>query len=431
MTQRAWRLLQLYIFAMLAVLACSPATAREQDTLVLSMPEAEKIFLQNNLTLLAAKYNVDANMALIKQARLWDNPVISTDQNIYDRQGGFFKHDQTNGQIYVQLMQLIKTAGKRNKLAALANDNTTLAAGTLEDLLRTLRYTLLGDMLEIEHQLKIRRVYMGEISELQILAEGMDKQLQSGNISVKDNIRIKALLFSLQNELVNVDAALMPLQSEVKLLLNKSDSSFIMPSFTYYLPDLINKELPARQALLDIASANRPDAKIAHAQLAYARDNFTYQKALAKPDISIGSEYDQHSSYAPDYVGLAIGFPLNIFNRNQGNISSAKFGIQQQQVLLDAQGAKIENDISAVITKVKYYQRVNNLQQLDFAQQYEAVFQNMLQSYRQRQVSLLEFIDFADAYKDTRLKILEQHTALIKALAELNYESGRDVISLK
>ncbi len=58
------------------------------------------------------------------------------------------------------------------------------------------------------------------------------------------------------------------------------------------------------------------------------------------------------------------------------------------------------------------------------------VFQNMLKSYQQRQVSLLEFIDFADAYKDTRLKILEQHTNLIKALVELNYQTGKDVISL-
>ncbi len=42
---------------------------------------------------------------------------------------------------------------------------------------------------------------MPKSTELQTLVTGMDEQLQSGNISVKDNIRIKALLFSLQNEL--------------------------------------------------------------------------------------------------------------------------------------------------------------------------------------------------------------------------------------
>ena len=70
------------------------------------------------------------------------------------------------------------------------------------------------------------------------------------------------------------------------------------------------------------------------------------------------------------------------------------------------------------------------MQQLDFSRQYDNLFENMLKSYQQRQVSLLEFIDFADAYRDTKLKILDQHTALIKALAELNYQAGKDVINL-
>lgn len=402
----------------------------QDDTLRITIAESENIFLQNNLSILAAKYNIDANKALIRQAKFWDNPVISTDQNIYDSHGGFFKHDQTNGQVYVQVMQLIRTAGKRNKLAQLAEDNTTISTGQFDDLLRTLRYALVSDLYEIEHQLKIKRVYNAEINELQTLVTGMDEQLKSGNISVKDDIRIKALLFGLQNELINVDAQLMPLQSEVKLLLRKSDSSFILPLFNYYLPDLIKKEIPSKQELVQIAEDNRPDIKIARSQLDYANHNFTYQKALAKPDISVGTEYDQRSSYAPNYVGLAISFPLNVLNRNQGNITSAQFNIKQQQALYDGQISKIDNDISSAVAKIKFYQRVNNLQQLDFAQQYESVFQNMLKSYRQRQVSLLEFIDFADAYKDTMLKLLEQHTNLIKSLIELNYQAGKDVISL-
>lgn len=409
------------------MIQCINATA-QADTLRVTVAESENIFLQNNLSLLAAKYNIDANRALIRQAKLWDNPFISTDQNIYDQQGGFFKHDQTNGQVYVQVMQLIKTAGKRNKLAQLAMDNTTISIEQFDDLLRTLRYTLLSDLYEIEHQLKIRRVYNTETNELKTLVTGMDAQLRSGNISIKDNIRIKALLFSLQNDLVNIDAQLLPLQSEVKLLLRRNDSSFILPVFQYYLPNLIKKEIPTKQELLQIAMDNRPDAKIAKSELDFQNHNLIYQKALAKPDISVGTEYDQRSSYAPDYVGLAISFPLNILNRNKGNITSAQFNIKQQQAVYDGTIQKIENDITASIEKIKFYQKVNNLEQLDFAQQYDSVFQNMLKSYEQRQVSLLEFIDFADAYKDTKLKLLEQHTSLIKAFTELNYQAGIDVI---
>lgn len=428
MNLRSW--LALCVLALVMPAFKSFANPPKGDTTKITIPESEKIFLQNNLSVLAARYNIDASKALIRQAKYWDNPVISTDQNIYDSYGGFLKHDNTNGQVYVQAMELIRTAGKRNKLAKLAEDNAILTTEQFDDLLRTLRYTLVSDLYEIQHQIKIKLVYNSEINELQTLVKGMDEQLQYGNISVKDDIRIKALLFSLQNELVNVDAQLFPLESEVKLLLQNKDSAFILPESSYYLPDLINKKLPSKQELIQIAEATRPDVKIAQSQVDYANHNFTYQKALAKSDINVGSEYDQRSSYAPNYVGLAISFPLNIFNRNQGNIASAQFNIKQQQALYEVEVSRIENDISSALAKVKFYQQVNNLQQLDFAKQYDTVFQNMLKSYRQRQVSLLEFIDFADAYKDTKLKLLEQHTGLIKAFADLNYMAGKDVISL-
>ncbi len=430
MTQSAWYRLRLLLIALAVAFNFCCANVYAQDTLSITIQDAEKTFLVNNFSLLAAKYNIDANHALIRQARLWDNPVLSTDQNIYDQQGGFLTHNSNSGQVYIQVMQLIKTAGKRNKLAQLAEDNTTISSEQFDDLLRTLRYALISDLFEIDHQLKLKRVYDLEISQLQKLVTGMEAELKAGNVSVKDNMRVKALLFSLQNELVTIEANSIPVESELKLLLKNNDSVFIKPKMNYYLPDVIKTELPLRQQLIDSALQNRPDAKIAKSQLDYQLDNLTYQKALTSPDITVGTEYDQHSSYAPNYIGLAVSLPLNVFNKNQGNISSAKFTIKQQQALLEGQNAKIVNDVSTAYNKIKFYQQVNNLQQLEFSQQYDKLFQNMLNSYQQRQVSLLEFIDFTDAYKDSKLKLLDQHTALIRSMLELNYQVDKDVIPI-
>lgn len=400
------------------------------DTVQLSFPEAEKIFLQNNLSLLAGKYNVDINKALVQQAKLWDNPVLTTDQNIYDKQGGFFTHNNETGTFYVQVMQLIKTAGKRNKAVQIALDNTTISQQQFEDLLRILRYLLQNDLLEINHLLKIKKVYEKEVEEVNKLIKGMDLQLQVGNISVKDNLRIKALLFSLQNELVTADAQLIPLQSEIKLLLNNNETKFIVPNIGYKFGDLTTATIPARDSLLPYALANRPDAKIAQTSVLLQNHNLIYQKALAKADISVGAEFDQRSSYAPNYIGLAIALPLNIFNRNQGNIDAAKIVVKQQQAIADETYAKIKNDIVGAVTKFDFYQGVNNRRQLDFSQQYDALFANMLKSYEQRQMSLLEFIDFMDAYKDNKLKLVEQHNGLVRAIQDLNFAAGTDIIKL-
>ena len=420
----------LFIYILLSFATRSVFAQNNADTLYLSTQEAEKIFLQNNLSLLAAKYNIDANKALVRQAKLWDNPVLNTDQNIYDKEGGFFSHNQTTGTFFIQVQQLIRTAGKRDKAAQLALDNTTISQAQLDDLLRTLRYILHNDLLEVNHLLKIKKVYTREINELEKLIKGMDLQLQIGNVSLKDNLRIKALLFGLQNELVNADAQLIPLQSEIKLLLNNNEPKFIAPLFQYKFSDLTTAILPTTDTLQSLASINRPDARIAATALDFQKHNLIYQKALAKPDVTVGTEFDQRSSYAPNYFGLAVSLPLNIFNKNQGNIAAAKFNINQQQALTTQTGAKIKNDVTTAVTKFSFYQSVNNRQQLEFSNQYDTLFTNVLQSYEQRKIGLLEFIDFIDAYKDTKLKMIEQHNGLLHATEEVNYSVGSDIIKL-
>jgi cobalt-zinc-cadmium efflux system outer membrane protein len=399
------------------------------DTFQLSLPEAEKIFLQKNLLLLAAKYNIDANQALIQQAKLWDNPVLNTDQNIYD--GKFFRHDADNGQVYIQVMQLIRTAGKRSKLAQLATDNITLAKEQFDDVMRSLRYTLRNDLLEINHQLKLKKVYDGEIAELVHLIAGMDEELKAGNIALKDNMRLKALLFNLQNELVNIQSAIMPVENELKLLLQSTDSTFYAPQLTYKFGELTTVAIPVTDTLVQAAMQNRPDAKMAQTAVDFQTHNLVYQKALAKPDVSVGTEFDQRNSYNTNYFGLAVSLPLNIFNKNQGNIKAAQFSIKQQQTQLDFSVSKIKSEVTAAINKFKYFQQVNNLQQLDFSKKYDDLFTNMLKSYQARQISLLELIDFIDAYKDTKLKLVEQHNSLVKSIEDINYTTNTTVIPVQ
>lgn len=399
------------------------------DTLRLSIPEAEKIFLQKNFELLAAKFNIDANKALIQQARLWDNPILNTDQNIYD--GKFFRHNDNYGQVFIQVQQLIRTAGKRSKLAQLATDNTNLSSAQFEEILRNLRYTLHADLLETEHLLKIDRLYANEIAEVSKLVKGMDAVYKLGDISLKDNMRLKALLFSLQNEQVNIQSQLFPVQTELNLLLQSGDSSFIKPVFAYNLPDIINASLPPLDSLVNNAMSLRPDEKIAKTALTLQQHNLIYQKALAKPDLSVGPEFDQRNSYAPNYVGLSISLPLNIFNRNQGNIKSAEFTIKSQEQLTSQAGSRVRSEVTSSFQKVKYLQSINNKDQLAFATDYETLFQNMVKSYVNRQISLLDFTDFLDAYKDTRIKLVEQHINLVKACNDLNYAVNETVTPIQ
>ena len=62
-------------------------------------------------------------------------------------------------------------------------------------------------------------------------------------------------------------------------------------------------------------------------------------------------------------------------------------------------------------------------------ERYNQLMKNMVQTYRERQVGLVEFIDFFDAYKEAATKQLQQQAALVNAAEELNYTTGTTIIT--
>ena len=108
---------KLTLYFVMLFLASSGFAQKPQDTLPLRLNDAERIFLDSNYQLLAQKYNIDAQKALIIQARLWPNPNLSISRGpvipIYDPNSqyphsNFFFHSENS----VGLSQLILLAGK-------------------------------------------------------------------------------------------------------------------------------------------------------------------------------------------------------------------------------------------------------------------------------------------------------------------------------
>ena len=62
----------------------SCASSHAQDTIHITLPEAENLFREKNLFLLAAKYNIDIGKAQLIQAKLYNNPGLSFSGNLYN-----------------------------------------------------------------------------------------------------------------------------------------------------------------------------------------------------------------------------------------------------------------------------------------------------------------------------------------------------------
>lgn len=64
----------------------------------LSLKESEQRFSEHNLEVIAERYNIDIAEAQVVQAKLFENPVVSLEQNVYNRLNGhYFEFRKTRG----------------------------------------------------------------------------------------------------------------------------------------------------------------------------------------------------------------------------------------------------------------------------------------------------------------------------------------------
>ena len=410
---------------------CSSTQAQKMnaDTLSLTLQQAEKLFLDSNLVLLASNFNVDAQKALIQQAKLWDNPILNTDQ-VIAAGGKFFPYGKNpdgsySGQYFIQLQQLIKTAGKRNKLINLATTNARLSELQLQDVLRNLRYQLRTDYYNVIQQLGTKTIYESQLQQLNKLLYGMQAQLDAGNIAQKDYLRVQGLVIALQQDMSDLNKAIADNQSELKTLLQIKNEIFIKPS------DSINTDIQFAttvDVLTESAKQNNPSYRLQQTQTVFQQQNLIYQKSLRTPDLTLGPNFDRNSNFTPNYVGLGISLPLPVLNKNQGNIKSAEYTVKQQQSITLNAETELRNNIINAYSKFLLTLKQNNATQKEFYRKYAVMFQNIVQSYQQKQISLLEFLDFFNEYTTSQQRLLQQQLNLQLAKEELNFHAGTDII---
>ncbi|RZM30425.1 MAG: TolC family protein [Pedobacter sp.] len=406
----------------------SAASAQTVDSLKLSLPEAEVRFVRNNYQLIAQKYQTEQAKADIITAKLFDNPEISYENLLYNKDTKkFFETNSTTGQYSAALSQLIRLAGKRNKNIQLAGTGVKLAEYQYFDLLRTLRYTLRSTFYKVYYGQQSAKVYQQQIASLQLLLSASEQQLKLGNVAVKDIIRIKSLLYNLQGEQSSLLNDLEDSLTQLKLLTNiKADTKLAL---TVDPVEEANYHLDQHPYvnLLDSARNNRADLQLARTGIAYAENNLKLQKANAVPDVELSLTYDLQGNYPERYTGFGVKLPIPLFNRNQGEIKKARIAIDAGNAALQQQESIMENDVFNTYTSAQRTETLYNGFDKNFNADFEKLIGEVIKNFRNRNISLIEFLDFYDSYKASTLQMNNLKYARMNAKEEINYVTGSNV----
>jgi cobalt-zinc-cadmium efflux system outer membrane protein len=397
-----------------------------QDTLRLTIRQADSIFLQHNLQLLAEKYQIDISKSQEIQDKLWANPTLGVEISAYNPSRGAFDVGR-QGQKAITIQQLITRAGKRNKRVALDVESTRKTEFQFYDLIRTLKFELREIFFESYFLNQTIALYDTQIATLNTTVTAFDKEYNRKNISLKEVVRLKALLFQLTNDRADILFELSENQRDLKTLLSSENPvKSVVDSTDISRYQLKNYNLAL---LKDRALQSRADLKVAQSETKQSELNYTLQKALAVPDVQIGGIYDQSSNYVSNYFGLNLSMDLPVFNRNQGNIKAAKSSISYYKTAETAKQASINNEVDAALQKVfvaeKAYKSVEN----HFTDQFELLSKGFYENFQKRNITLLEFIDFIETYNESIKEFNRLQADRIKVYEELNFVVGEELFN--
>lgn len=420
------------IITVLTIHAAIFSSAQVADTLQISRPEAEAMFLEKNLDLITQKLEISQAEAQVLQARYWPNPTINISEvnlwRTYDieEQPALIGNWGRSSQISAEIEQVIQTAGKRRKNIELQQIEVDGKKYELQEVFRELKKLLRNTLTEMRYQQEVQDLYKSQISSITRLTNSYKNQLDSGNISKAEYIRLKAQEVEFRKKLVSLQQEVEELQTELKSLLMLPAESHIVITDVLISPAKNYSELNLVQWMTE-AKENRPDLLLAQNNEKAALKNLEIQNALKTPDLKVSIGYDRGGNIMKDFVGVGLSFDLPVFDRNKGNIAEARIEVEKSGFETRKNLIKSQNEINSVF---RNYLRTQKIAE-EFDDDYESTLDSLLisheKNFRLRNISMLEYMDFLETFIDNKLIILDTKKELNEYFENLQYAVGQDL----
>ena len=424
--QRRSCLLVMVIVCMYLNIQAQLVPPMREDTVHITLQDAEGQFIQRNFLLLASKYQVSTADAAIIQAKLYPNPNFAIEQGVYNQDTKKWFDLSSTGETALSLQQLIILAGKRNKQIDIAKINCRISIYQFYDLVRTLRYELRSSFYGIYFLHDAIEVYDKEIESLKTLIDVYTSQYNKGNIAFKELARLQALQFSLQNERLDLVKQSTEKQLNLGLLTGDTLLRPVSPVMITGFNEMDVSKLNYVE-LVDSALVNHYDLRTAHSQVELSQSNLALQKALKTPDLLLGANYDKAGNYVRNYNALSLAIDLPFWNRNQGNIRAAQFQIEANKQLQSEVELQVRNDISNAYRQLLETDKLYKTASLQFTSDYEKLLDGITKGYQNHAISLLEFIDYYETYKNSKLQLNHLQNNRLDALENLNLATGTTI----
>lgn len=329
-------------------------------------------------------------------------------------------------QFSVEIEQLILTAGKRKKLMAVEKVNASMSKVYFEEVLRNLKHELRLTFTEALAVQNKEKMYHELLEQLHHLISAHQQLLAKKDFSQSDFVRLQSLeinyksafneLIVEKNEQLKTLKTWLSLPSQTELQLEDENDAWTYTAF----------ELETFEQLLESAKKNRSDLKFKELETEYFKKQLSYEKAMRVPDLTFSVGYDRGGSIMRDFIGFGIAMDIPIFDRNQSSIKMAEINVQKSELETQHKNLSIENELKNAFQNFQIAQK--NWQEIDpnYAQNLAQLLPVMQQNYLAKNINLLQYIDFLDAYVDGKSGLIDLKKQWHSTLLEMQYTLEKD-----
>ena len=368
--------------------------------------------LQNNFDIKSLENSIEIANFQIKQAKNWENPMISFKANDIMLNKNYLNNQKEYG---IELSQAIPIGKKLELEESIAKKDKLLQEQTLQDIkleFESKIYLYSYTILILENRLKLLNEYQKNLNRLEEL---YTKLYSYDKVSL--------------NEILNTQISKYDLQMKINELQTTKDNLYLsLEQISYEKIDKIDDSL----VLKNINKQQIEELLIFHPKIQTLqttsqkyKDTAQLEDAKKFSSITLALEYMQNKEQ--DYANITMSMPLPIYNTE--NINKLKANLNTNET-----NNKLDSQIHNLRLQTKIY--LNNLEQ--YKTNYKILQEKIVPIKQKIQKVLEEFVGFdKESLKenlnslneliDYEMKASEQLEKYFENYSELIYYSNKGV----
>ena len=368
--------------------------------------------LENNFDIKSLENSIEIANFQIKQAKNWENPMISFKANDIMLNKNYLNNQKEYG---IELSQAIPIGKKLELEESIAKKDKLLQEQTLQDIkleFESKIYLYSYTILILENRLKLLNEYQKNLNRLEEL---YTKLYSYDKVSL--------------NEILNTQISKYDLQMKINELQTTKDNLYLsLEQISYEKIDKIDDSL----VLKDINRQQIEEQLIFHPKIQTLqttsqkyKDTAQLEDAKKFSSVTLALEYMQNKEQ--DYANITMSMPLPIYNTE--NINKLKANLNTNET-----NNKLDSQIHNLRLQTKIY--LNNLEQ--YKTNYKILQEKIVPIKQKIQKVLEEFVGFdKESLKenlnslneliDYEMKASEQLEKYFENYSELIYYSNKGV----